>query len=434
MNKEIQNDEFSRPGYARTRGAYIAECAFEYFVALLVADPFLTKLLLYIGIDDATVSVLQSLISVAFLFQLFALLVVQHITNVKRVATIIHCAGQMLFLFLYFVPFLPVVTKYKSVIIIVCFLLAYFGNYLVTSVIFRWGNSFVDPQRRARYAATKEMISLVGGAVLTFVMGLVVDYYEKIDDLKTGFIITAIVMALSCVADFICLLLMKNRVTTVPKNEKTEPVISVIKKLFTNKGFLCVLVTAILWQCAHYGLLGAIATYKQVELGMEVALIQIINICGQLTRLAMSRPIGKYTDKRSYTKGLILGFTIVGAAYFINIFTTPATWWLIIPYTLLYNAAMAGLGQNFVNIIYNFVEEKYFVQASALKNSIGGVVGFIVAIISSNVMRAVQASGNKIFGVTVYAQQILSFGCFVFVVIAIIFAHKFLEKRKIIAR
>jgi len=434
VTKELKNEEFSRPGYARTRVAYIAECAFEYFVALLVADPFLTKLLLYIGIDDATVSVLQSLISVAFLFQLFALLVVQHITNVKRVATMIHCAGQVLFLFLYLVPFLPVVTKYKSVIIIVCFLAAYFGNYLVTSVIFRWGNSFVDPTKRARYAATKEMISLAAGAVVTFVMGMVVDYYDSIGDLKTGFIITAVVMALSCLADLVCLLLMKNRVTEVKKNTKTEPLHVVLKTLFTNKGFLCVLITSILWQCAHYGLLGAIATYKQVELGMSVSLIQIINICGQLARLAMSRPIGKYTDKRSYTKGLILGFCIVGVAYFINIFTTPATWWLIIPYTLLYNSAMAGLGQNFVNIIYNFVDEKYFVQASALKNSIGGVVGFVVALISSNVMRAVQAGGNKIFGVTVYAQQILSLACFVFVVIAILFAHRYLENRKIIAR
>ena len=95
---------------------------------------------------------------------------------------------------------------------------------------------------------------------------------------------------------------------------------------------------------------------------------------------------------------------------------------------------MAGLGQNFLNIIYNFVEDKYFVQASALKNSIGGGVGFLVAIVSSNVMRAVQANGNQIFGVTVYAQQILSLASLVFVILAIAFAHKFLEKRKVIAR
>ena len=178
----------------------------------------------------------------------------------------------------------------------------------------------------------------------------------------------------------------------------------------------------------------AMPEYKQIELGMGVGLIQGINILGQLARLAASRPIGKYTDNRSYTKGLILGFFIVGTAYFLNIFTTPATWWIIIIYTLLYNVAMAGIGQNLNNIIYNFVEDKYFVQASALKNSIGGIVGFGVALVSSRIMRAVQANSNEIFGVTIYAQQILSLISFVFTMLVIFFAHKFLEKRKIIAR
>ena len=432
--QELKNDEYAGPGYARSRFAYIGECTFEYFIALLVADPFLTKLLLYMGLDDATVSVIQSLIYVAFLFQLCSLFVVQRIANVKRVATLIHCIGQTMFLLLYFVPFLPFETKYKGVITVICFLVAYLGNYMVTSVIYRWGNSFVDPGKRARFAATKEMVSLVCGAVVTFGMSLVVDHFEKIGDLRTGFIITAIVMACVCAFDLVCLLLMKNRVASKPKKGEIEPVFKVVKKLFANKGFVCVLVVAVLWQCAHYALLGAIATYKQVELGMTVGLIQIINIAGQLTRFAVSRPIGIYTDKRSYTKGLILGFSLVGTAYLINIFTTPETWWLVIGYTLFYNAAMAGIGQNLGNIVYNFVEEKYFVQASALKNSIGGALGFLVALASSAVMRAVQASGNEIFGVRIYAQQILSFISLAFTLMAIIFAHKFLEKRKIIAR
>jgi hypothetical protein len=195
-----------------------------------------------------------------------------------------------------------------------------------------------------------------------------------------------------------------------------------------------VLGVSILWHSANYALLGAIATYKQVELGMSVALIQVINICGQLARLVMSRPIGRYTDKRSYTEGLILGFSIVGTAYFINVFTAPQTWWLVIPYTVLYNVAMAALIQNFNNIIYNFVEEKYFVQASAIKNSVSGAFGFAVAIMAGKIMSAVQAGGNEIFGVRIYAQQILSLLSLVFALLAIAFAHKFLKKRKIIAR
>ena len=37
---------------ARSQKAYIAQAAFEYFVAILVSDAFLAKLLTYMGFSD----------------------------------------------------------------------------------------------------------------------------------------------------------------------------------------------------------------------------------------------------------------------------------------------------------------------------------------------------------------------------------------------
>lgn len=427
-------DPFHAPGYERSRWAYIAECAFEYFIALLVADPFLTKLLTYMGLDDATIGIIQSLISVAFLFQLCSIFVVQRITNVKKVAATVHGISQLLFMCLYLIPFLPFAAEYKTVVIIVCFLAAYFGNYLVTSVIFRWGNSYVDPERRARYAATKEMISLLSGVIVTFVMSKVIDSYEAAGDLRTGFIFTAIVMAVVCGIDFLCLMLMKNRISEPPKKGETVPFREVLKILLTNKGFICVLVLTALWQFANYMTLGFMGTYKQGELGLTVYAVQIINIAGQMARFALSRPFGRYTDKRSYSKGVALGMTVAAVGYLINIFTTPTLWWLVVVYTVVYNVALAGISANLFNIVYNFVDEKYFVQASAIKNSIGGVIGFGASLIGSKILSSVQANGNTVFGIPLYGQQVLSLISFVFAVAAIIFAHVVLQKQKIVAR
>lgn len=431
---EAAVDAYKAPGYARSRWAYVAECAFEYFIALLVAEPFLTKLLTYIGLDDSTIFVIQSLISFAFLFQLCSIFVVQRITNVKKVAATVHGISQLLFMSLYLVPFMPFAKEYKAGVVIACFLGAYFGNYLVTSVIFRWGNSYVDPSKRARYAATKEMISLLSGVIVTLVMSWVFEQYEKTGDLRTAFILTAIVMTVVCAIDFICLLLIKNRVSEPPKKEDIVPFGQVLKILFTNKGFVYVVILTVLWQCAHYMTLGAMGTYKQKELGMTVLAIQVINIAGQMARFALSRPFGRYTDKRSYSKGLALGLTVAAAGYLVNIFTTPSNWWLVIVYTILFNISQAGISQNLFNIVYNFVDEKYFVQASAIKNSIGGVCGFLIALVGSRILGAVQASGNTVFGMEIYGQQILSVISLVFAVLAILFTHLVLGKQKIIAR
>ena len=67
---------FHTPAYKRSRRAYILECAFEYFIALMVADAFLATLLTEMGLSDAVIGVISSLISLAFLFQLFSIFVV----------------------------------------------------------------------------------------------------------------------------------------------------------------------------------------------------------------------------------------------------------------------------------------------------------------------------------------------------------------------
>ena len=77
---------YKTPAYHRSRMAYRLECTFEYFVALLVSSAFLATLLKHLGMDDAQVGILSSVISLAFLFQLFSVFVVQHITNTKLFA------------------------------------------------------------------------------------------------------------------------------------------------------------------------------------------------------------------------------------------------------------------------------------------------------------------------------------------------------------
>ena len=79
----MDSKEFSTPAFKRSRWAYTIECAFEYFIALLVSDVFLATLLAEMGIPDSVIGVISSLISFAFLFQLFSMLIVQHIRNVK---------------------------------------------------------------------------------------------------------------------------------------------------------------------------------------------------------------------------------------------------------------------------------------------------------------------------------------------------------------
>ena len=99
--------DYQSPDYRRSRAAYVAQCATEYFVALLVTDAFLAKLLAYVGISDALVGVISSFITLAFVVQLATILLVRARVSVKSLVLTLDTLSIGFFTLLYLVPFLP---------------------------------------------------------------------------------------------------------------------------------------------------------------------------------------------------------------------------------------------------------------------------------------------------------------------------------------
>ena len=428
MNTENPN-VYSSKAIVRSKWSYIFECMFEYFVALLVSGVYLANLLKYMGISDAVIGIISSLISFAFLFQLFSIFAVKHIVNVKRASIIFHFASQLFFMSLFLLPFLPFATEYKTVIVIACVLVAYFGNYLVTSVIFKWGSSFVDPHKRASFGATKEMISLISGVVFTLVIGFAIDHFSESGNIEGGFIFIAVGILICSLFDLSCLLIMKK-----PKEEKkedrSEPISVVLKNLFSNKSFVCLLVMGALLYIAMYSINGFMGTYEIGELGFTVGQAQIIVTAGALFRFAVSKPLGKFSDKTSHATGFLLGVSLLALSLFLNIFTTPSTKWMVYVYSMLYNGSAAAIHQNFLFISFDYIEDKYFVQATSIKSAVSGVAGFIASLVGAAILNHVQSNGNSLFGINMYAQQLLSAIAFAVTLILILFICIIFKKQK----
>jgi Na+/melibiose symporter-like transporter len=383
------------------------------------------------GISDGTIGIISSLISFAFLFQLLAIFAVKHITNVKKSAIFFHFASQLLFMSLFLIPFLPIAKEYKTLVVFVCIIFAYLGNYLVTSIIFKWGMSFVDDKKRASFSATKEMISLISGIVFTFVVGYAVDGFAERCNVKGGFIFVASAILVSSLLDLTCLLVMKSPKPS--KNEdRGEPILSVIKKLFKNKAFICILVTGMLLFSAQYltnSFMGIYKTSKN-ELAFTVGEAQVINIVGCLFRFAISKPLGKFSDKTSYATGFLVGAGMLSACFFLNMFTSPSSRWMVYFYTLLYHGSSAATNQNFLNITFDYVEGEHFVQASSIKAAIAGVCGFLSTLVGARILNSVQASNNIVFGMEIRGQQILSAISLLISIVLVLFVLFVLRKQK----
>lgn len=421
---------YDSPAYRRSRRAYTAECAFEYFATLLVGDAFLAKLLSAIGLDDALIGIVASLISLAFLFQLVSVFVVQRIVNTKRFVAWFHTIGQLLFAFLYLIPFLPFALPYRKVLVFASVLLAYFGNYFVTAMVYKWGNSFVDPNERGRFSATKEILSLIGGMVMTLILGYVMDAFEAADNLRGGFIFAAGAILIFTISDLVCLLLIK-RDACVKKDVYVPPMREVMCNTIGNKNFRHIILLTVLWDVARYTTIGFLGIYRVSELMFAVGTVQVINIVGNIARVLFSRFFGAYTDKHSFAKGIELAMCLTAISFAFQVCTVPETRWLIIGFSIFYHVSQAGIVANMQSIVYSYVDSRYFVQASAIKNSIGGVAGFFAALLAGRLLSAIQANGNMIFGIPVYGQQVLSAISLLLVIVAILYNRLVIAKQAV---
>ena len=69
---------------------------------------------------------------------------------------------------------------------------------------------------------------------------------------------------------------------------------------------------------------------------------------------------------------------------------------------------MAGINSSLSNIAFDYVDERHFSVALGAKNAVGGTVGFLASLAGGLIVSAMQDGGNRLFGSTVYAQQVLS--------------------------
>ncbi len=423
------NSNFGTLPYKRSRTAYILQSMFEYFITLMVTDAFLAKILTNLGIGDSLIGIIATFISLAMVFQLGSLTLSGVKFSTKKLVIICSTLSQVLFALVFVIPFMPLGALAKKVCAVLFILIAYALQYLVWPILYKWAYGFVSPDRRARFSATKEMLSLGAGIIFTAVTGYIIDKFEGMGNISGAFLFVAVSMAITSICNLICLILIKDE----KKQEKVKGKAgysAALKATVGNKGFWSCVIAISMWEFARFFQLGFMGTFKTVDLAISVLFIQVINMAGYGIRLILSKPVAKYSDKKGYAKGLELGLIIASLAFFTNTFTSKSTWYLIIVYTILHLTCYVGINSNGYNILYSYVDNEYMTQALAIKNSIAGIIGFSASLIAGKLLSHIQANGNVFLGIPLYGQQVLSFISFIITIAALIYVRLVVSKQK----
>ena len=415
-----------RDEYKTSRILYIIEAALEYFIAIAVGTVYLAKITSEIGIPDNVTGILTSFVSLGCGFQIIAIFVA-HKKPVKRWVTVFHVISQLLFSVMYFVPLLPISKAGQTVILIGALLVAQILHNAINSPKINWYMSMVDENKRGRFTANKEIVSLLGGMVFSFALGQIMDSFSENGKISVGFVVCGVMLLFLTGLHTLTLVFAKEKPYGEVKKFNARDVASQLK----NKTILKVIGVFVLWNIASYVTVSYMGAYQVNDLGFSTSFASIIIIVGSSARAAISRPFGKFADKFSFCKMLYICFGIEGAAFVSAMFITPSNGkYMYIVYYVLYCIGCAGINSSVINLIYDYVDYDKRTSALALVNAVSGFAGFFATLAVSPLVGYIQNNGNKIFGISIHAQQLLALISAVIVVIILVYLLMVISKLK----
>ena len=402
---EAIGNEIKDP-YKSSRILYIIEAALEFFVAILVGETYLAKVAMTIGISQSGIGVLSAFVSLGYAFQIFAIFLSQK-NGVKRRTIWLGLLNQLLFSFIYIVPLFPSDFALRIPMFVGTLLLAQIVMNIIQPGKINWYMSLVPDKKRGVFTANKEIVSLLSGMVVTLVMGRVIDTYEEKGEIKTAFILIGITLLVLTVLHTLTLVFSKEKPVdeTAAKADTKEILIS----LFKNKTLYRIIGVSVIWAIINYSTSPFYATYRIGILGFSMTFDAILSMASSLTRAAISRTMGRFADKYSFKKLLMLCYSIKVLAFTCAMLSIPENGKVLFAfYTILTAIAMAGINSSETNLIYDYVEPSQRTGALAIKYMISGIVGFLTTLIMTIPMEFIEKNGNELFGISMYPQQFTS--------------------------
>lgn len=411
--------------YRSSRRMYILEAAIEYFISILVSGAYFARLTTAIGMSDSLTGVLSSLTSLGCSFQLLAIFFGNK-RGVKRSVAILHSINQLCFTLIYIVPFFEFSSSAKIVLFIALILSGRIVDNIVQPIKINWFMSLVDDSKRGRFTANKEIVSLIGGMVFSFVMGTIADGLTAAGKERQSFIVCGITLLVLTALHSYTLLASKEKLCT---EKEAVPMKQMLLELVKDKSFIKIALVSVLWNIATYASTPFFGTYAIKELGFSMTLISLLSALYAICRSLFSRPLGKYADRTSFAKMLNICFVLELLAFVVSMFTVPSNGMIFYAvYYMLSAMGMAGINSGAINLIYERVSKEKRVCALALKNTLAGLAGFATTLIFSLLVERIQANGNRFLGLDVYAQQVTSAISAIVVVITIIYLNTVVKK------
>ncbi len=417
-------NEISQKKLILGRRMYMLEAMLEYLISILVAGSFLATITKELKFSDSLTGILSSIISLGCLFQLISMFIRKN--KFKKFVITMSILNQLLFLILYIIPLLTGAKTFKTFAFVFAIISAYLIYNIAHPKKINWLMSLVEDNHRGIFTANKEIISLVCGMVFSFLMGAAVDYFVDKGEIRIAFIITAAVMLVISVLHTLTMLFTPEKTNEIKEKKNIG---KIIKSVVGNKKLIMVTVVFILYNVVTYSTTPFYGTYFIKELGFSLKETTLLATIGSVSRVLVSRFWGRYADKHSFAVMMERCLLVLALSYICITCANPYTGKVAVAlYYIFHGIALGGINSAVINMIFDYVSPELRADSLAICQAVAGIFGFLTTLLVSPLIMLVQSGGNSIFGITVYAQQILSLGGMIITIIAVLFVRFMIVK------
>lgn len=417
-------EQKTNDAFRSTRILYLFECAFENFISILVSGVYFAKLTASIGISDSMTAILIEITSLAALFQLITV-IISHKPPFKRWVLPAQIIAEILFGLLYLIPLLKI-GIFSSLLFFITVLISKIIKSITAPLKQTWFMSLVDDRKRGEYTSLVSIISRIGHIGFVFAIGLILDHFEKKDQIETAFIIFSVIIFILTALDTLSLILSKEKKITVIKKESS---LKSIKNLCSNKKFVRIVILFVMSSLSSSMISSFLSTYQIKELGFSMTFIATFDTVITILGIPVLFFIGKLSRRFSYSKLLYVSFILKFVEFFMLAFTMPQNGaYLFTAYKVLAIFSGALDIVTVSNIIFDVVPYSERAAGLSLKAVFVGLTGFLTVLAVSPFLDYVQKNGNTFLGINAYAQQFLAASAGFIMLITIIYYHFFCKK------
>lgn len=429
-NKSYKNKTTEGSSKHRSRKYFIMEGVTGIGQNSLTAGAFLAGFINLLNGSEQVNGMVAVAPAIVGLLQIFSSLIFERLESRKKTIISMAIVLRSLLSLVYFIPMLLIPIGFGLEAFILCYILAYSMNALISPALFNWLVDVTPISIRGQYLAYRDKISLGTTAILTIFLGKVLDYSKDAGNQMIGFAVVGGIIAILGFLNIYALMHIDEfKENYVIKKYNIKQVLTTPLK---DTSFRKIILLFIIWNFSLQIGGPYIAIYMVTKLNLKYTYMMALSVVATVVRVVVANKWGRIADKKSWFLSTECSIGILAVVHFTWGFVNVSNYIVLAPILhILSGIAWGGIGISMFNIQFLYAKKEGRTMYIGLNAAIGGIVSGIAVWIGGRIIKLLENKELVVLGMHINNMQITFFISGLLLLLCPLFVKVFIENKKL---